>query len=189
MNYKDKISNPIVREIVEWIEVLVIAFVLAMIIKTFVIETTEVSGVSMMNTLHHGEKLLVNRFIYKFKDPERGDIIVFLPENEKDRNYIKRIIALPGETIDIRDGKVYINDKELKEDYIDVSTYKLPENGREFPYTLSEGEYFAMGDNRINSLDSRSANVGNVTKENVRGQAVCRIYPLDRITGFTSPEY
>lgn len=180
---KFEIKNPILREIVEWIEVLVIAFVLALVIKTFIIETTEVSGDSMYSTLTHKDKLLVNRFIYKFKSPERGDIIVFLPDNEN-RNYIKRVIGLPGETIDIHDGNVYVNGSELKEDYITQDTYNLLSDAKEFPYTLGEGEYFAMGDNRGNSLDSRSVDVGELTLDKVRGQAVCRIFPFNKICGF-----
>lgn len=182
------IKNPILREIVEWIEVLVIAFLLAMVLKTFVVETTEVSGESMLKTLHDKEKLLVNRFIYKFTEPERGDIIVFLPDNEE-RNYIKRIIALPGETIDIREGNVYIDDVMLEETYIDQDTHKILRNSKEFPYTLGEDEYFAMGDNRRNSLDSRSADVGVLTVEKIRGKAMCRIYPFNKMCIFGEVEY
>ncbi|MCQ2749181.1 MAG: signal peptidase I [Clostridia bacterium] len=185
---KFQIKNPILREIVEWIEVLVIAFVLALVIKTFVIETTEVSGDSMYSTLNHKDKLLVNRFIYKFKSPERGDIIVFLPDNEN-RNYIKRIIATPGETVDIHDGNVYINGVLLEEDYITQDTYNLLSDAKEFPYTLAEGEYFAMGDNRGNSLDSRSVDVGQLTLDKIRGRAVCRIYPFNKICGFGHLDY
>ena len=137
------------KEIAEWIEVLVIAFILALVIKTFVIETTEVSGDSMYSTLNHKDKLLVNRFIYRFKTPERGDIIVFLPDNEN-RNYIKRVIALPGETVDIHDGNVYINGALLEEEYITQETYNLISDAKEFPYTLAEGaKVFAVKDGEI----------------------------------------
>lgn len=183
-----RVKNPIIREILEWVEVLVIAFILAMVIKTFVIETTEVSGESMMVTLHHKDKLLVNRFIYKFTKPDRGDIIVFLPDNEN-KNYIKRIIGLPGETIDIKDGKVYINDIELEEPYLTQETFNINRNPKEYPYTLKDNEYFAMGDNRSNSLDSRSNDVGILTTDKMRGKAICRIYPFDNVGIFEKFEY
>lgn len=189
MGYKDKIKNRILREIVEWSEVLIIAFVLAMIIKTFIIETTEVSGISMNSTLLHGEKLLVNRFIYDFTEPKRGDIIVFLPDNT-DKNYIKRVIALPGEVVDLKDGEVYIDGEVLEEDYLaeGVKTYNLS-NGKDFPYTLSEGEYLAFGDNRGRSLDCRNREIGTLTKDKIRGKAICRIYPFDRLGVFSSVDY
>ncbi|MCQ2976700.1 MAG: signal peptidase I [archaeon] len=182
------VKNVVLREILEWIEVLVVAFILAMVIKTFVIETTEVSGESMMTTLHHKEKLLVNRFIYKFTTPDRGDIIVFLPDNEN-RNYIKRIIGLPGETIDIKEGKVFVNGVELVEDYLTQETFNIIRNPKTFPYTLAEDEYFAMGDNRGNSLDSRSEDVGVLTVDKMRGKAICRIYPFDKMCVFGDIEY
>lgn len=182
------VKNPVLREILEWVEVLIVAFILAMVIKTFVIETTEVSGDSMMTTLHHKERLLVNRFIYKFTTPDRGDIIVFLPDNEN-RNYIKRIIGLPGETIDIKEGKVFVNGVELVEEYLTQETYGINRNPKTFPYTLGPDEYFAMGDNRGNSLDSRCEDVGVLTTEKMRGKAIVRIYPFNKMTIFGDIDY
>lgn len=178
------------KEIISWVIIFVFAFVISIGINKYIIESTEVVGESMLPTLVPGEKLLINKMAYTFSNPKRGDVCVFLPDSEG-KNYVKRIIALPGETIDIKDGKVYIDGTMLDESlYLDneVITNKLY-NSKDFPYTLGAEEYFAMGDNRSNSFDSRASDIGAVTKERMRGKALVRIYPFEKLKFFTRIKY
>ena len=139
-----------------------------------------VIGPSMSPTLENGEKVLVNRFVYKLFDPKQNDLIVFQPNgNEKSHYYVKRVIALPGDTVQIKDGKVYVNGELLAES---VETEKI-ENAMmaENEIVVGEDEYFVLGDNRNNSEDSRYASIGNVKKDHITGEAWMVVYPFDRI--------
>ena len=133
----------------------------------------------MENTLSHGDNLIVDKITYRFSSPKRFDIIVFPFRYEDNVYYIKRIIALPGETIQIRDGEIYIDGEILYESY-----------GREVmksaglaadPVTLGEDEYFVLGDNRNDSTDSRDPNVSLIHRDEIIGRAWLRIWPLDEI--------
>lgn len=162
---------------------LYILFVLLMVylLIHFVGQRTEVWGSSMEATLFDGDQLLVDKITYRFKDPQRFDIIVFPYQYQKDTFYIKRIIGLPGETVQIdEDGNIYIDGEILEESY-----------GREIiradkvglaaePILLGEDEYFVMGDNRNNSSDSRVDAVGNIHRDDIVGRAFIRIWPLSR---------
>ena len=168
------------KEILSWVFYIAFVLVLTWVIITFVGQRTRVDGRSMMNTLHDGDNLIVEKLSYRFGDPERFDIIVFRPyENEKEY-YIKRIIGLPGETVQIdENGKIYINGEVLEENY---GAETIRSAGRASkPITLGEDEYFVMGDNRNNSKDSRSEDVGNVSRSQIIGRAWVRIWPLSKI--------
>lgn len=133
----------------------------------------------MENTLHNGDNLIVDKLSYRFHDPERFDIIVFPFQYQANTYYIKRIIGLPGETVQImEDGSIYINDEKLEEAY--GREVIQPETiGRAAePIVLGEDEYFVMGDNRNNSSDSRTDIVGNIKREDIIGKAWLRIWPL-----------
>lgn len=137
-----------------------------------------VEGDSMKPTLSENDLLIVNRLTYRFKEPERFDMIVFPDENGEEIDYVKRIIGLPGETVQILDGRIYINAQELEEfygyeDYID----EVGNIG--FPLALGNGEYFVLGDNRNDSTDSRFTAIGTVSKEEIVGKASFRLFPLD----------
>lgn len=168
------------KEILSWIFYILFVVVLTYVIITFVGQRTRVDGRSMMNTLSDGDNLIVEKLSYRFGDPERFDIIVFRPyENEKEY-YIKRIIGLPGETVQIdEDGKIYINGEVLEENY-GAETIRSAGRASEL-ITLGEDEYFVMGDNRNNSKDSRSEAVGNVNRSQIIGRAWVRIWPLSKI--------
>ena len=149
------------------------------IVITFVGQRTEVEGASMENTLHNGDNLIVDRLSYRFRDPERFDIIVFPLQYQANTYYIKRIIGLPGETVQImEDGSIYINGEKMEESY--GREVIQPETiGRAAePIVLGEDEYFVMGDNRNNSSDSRTDIVGNIKREDIIGKAWLRIWPL-----------
>ncbi len=157
----------------------VLIFVCIYIIPNFVLQRTIVDGSSMESTLHNGDHLYVEKLSYRFDALNRYDIIVFYPySRDNEEYYVKRIIGLPGETIQIIDSDIYINGEIIEEDY---GNEPLENPGRAAePITLSEDEYFVLGDNRNISKDSRSEEVGNVRKENIGGRAFFRIKPFDK---------
>ena len=143
-------------EILSWVEVIVIAVVLALFIDNFIIINATVPSGSMEQTIMTGSRVLGTRFSYWFKDPQRGDIVVFkYPIDEakgKNTKYIKRIIGLPGETVEIREGAVYIDGEKLEETYIN-GTWTERNDG--FKFEVPEDHYLMLGDNRNNSSDAR----------------------------------
>ena len=149
------------------------------LVITFVGQRTEVEGASMENTLHNGDNLIVDKLSYRFHDPARFDIIVFPFQFQDNTYYIKRIIGLPGETVQIMDdGSIYINGEKLEENY-GMEVIKPETIGRAAePIELGDDEYFVMGDNRNNSSDSRTDMVGNIKRENIIGKAWLRIWPV-----------
>jgi signal peptidase I len=176
---KEEKEKSMIREILSWILYIVIVIALTYVVVTYVGQRTEVKGESMMKTLSDGDNLIVDKISYRFRDPERYDIIVFPFAYEEDTYYIKRIIGLPGETISIVDGYVYINGEPLGEDYgrevmmdYDGTAYEMD------PVELGEDEYFVLGDNRNNSTDSRDPSVGVLTRDDLIGRAWIRIWPL-----------
>ena len=155
----------------------VLIFVCIYIIPNFVMQRTIVDGSSMEETLSNGDHLYVEKLSYHFDLLKRFDIIVFYPfGREKEEYYVKRIIGLPGETIQIKEGKIYIDGELLEEDY---GMEQILYAGRAAqPVTLGEEEYFVMGDNRNISKDSRYDAVGNVAKKNIGGRAFLRVSPI-----------
>ena len=148
----------------EWLEVIVVAFALALIVQTFVMKPFKIPSGSMENTLQVGDMIFVNRFIYMVEPPQRGDVIVFkYPENPK-QDFVKRLIGLSGDTVDIHDGTVYINGTGLTEPYI-----KAPPYDNFGPATIPTNDYLMLGDNRNNSRDSRYW--GFLPKEMIKGKA------------------
>ncbi|MBQ2320394.1 MAG: signal peptidase I [Lachnospiraceae bacterium] len=146
-------------------------------VPRYVLQRTIVSGSSMESTLHNKENLLVEKVSYRFKDPDRFDVIVFYPYGrESDDYYIKRVIGLPGETVQIKGDTIYINGEEIKENYgKDPMVYA---GIAEEPLKLADDEFFVLGDNREVSEDSRYEEVGPVKRENIEGKAILRIYPF-----------
>lgn len=133
----------------------------------------------MMPTLENGDQLIVDKLTYHFKEPKRYEIIVFPYKYEENTYYIKRIIGLPGETVQIKDGCVYIDGKLLGEKY---GAEVMDEPGiAEEPISLGEDEYFVLGDNRNHSSDSRVPNVGVLKRKDLMGRAWVRIWPFDNI--------
>ena len=166
------------KEILSWVFYIAFVLVLTWVIITFVGQRTRVDGRSMMNTLHDGDNLIVEKLSYRFSDPKRFDIIVFPPTGKKEY-YIKRIIGLPGETVQIdENGNIYINGELLEGNY-GAETIQNPGRAAK-PITLGDDEYFVMGDNRNNSKDSRSEEVGNVKRSQIIGRAWLRIWPLNK---------
>lgn len=171
----------IVKELVGMVLYLLFVIFAVWFIVHYVGQRTEVSGESMYDTLDDGDNLWVNKWTYHFKDPERFDIVVFPPYDDTSVYYIKRIIGLPGDWIRIDDeGTIYINNEPLEEDY-GYETIEPSMIGRaDHNIVLGEDEYFVMGDNRNNSLDSRFEEVGNVKRKDLIGKAVFRMWPLSK---------
>lgn len=174
---KERFTKKDVLEIIFYISLVLLA---TFLIVTFVAQRTVVEGNSMSPTLKDGDNLIVSKITYKVKDPERFDIIVFPFKESKDTNYIKRIIGLPGETVQIdHEGNIYIDQKKLEEDY-GAAKIKNPGIADE-PIKLGEDEYFVLGDNRNDSKDSRFADVGNIKRSSIIGKAVFRLYPFNKM--------
>ena len=162
------------EEIKDWVVSIVIAVVLAMIIRTFVVELYLVDGPSMRPTLQHAQRLVVNKFIYHFRAPEKGEVLIFRYPKDPSRDFIKRVIAVPGDTIEIKDGNVFVNGELQNEDYI------LSKCRGDYPKsTIPEGHIFVMGDNRNNSEDSRFPDVGFEPFDLIKGKAMLVFWPLD----------
>ena len=170
----------IMKEILSTSIYLLVVLCAAYLIITYVGQRTQVSGSSMETTLSDGDNLLVDKITYRFSEPKRFDIIVFPFQYDTDTYYIKRIIGMPGETVQIDyDGNIYINGSLLEESY-GREVIQNPGRAAE-PITLGEDEYFVMGDNRNNSSDSRDPVVGNIHRSEIIGKAWMRIWPLDQI--------
>lgn len=171
-------NKSVLRELVELVLYMGVVLVLAGLIVTFVGQRTMVSGSSMENTLSDKDNLIVDKITYRFSEPKRFDIIVFPFQYEEDTYYIKRIIGMPGEKVQIIDGNILIDDKVLEENY---GREVIQSAGRASePITLGEDEYFVMGDNRNASADSREPDVGNINRDDIIGRAWVRIWPLNK---------
>jgi len=161
-------------ELWEWVKSILIAVVLAVLIRLFVLEVFLVDGSSMLPTLSDRERLIVNKFQYHFQDPGPGDVLIFSFSRERD--FIKRVIGVPGDDIYIDDGLVYVNGESLPEEYIQDAT-----RGQYGPVTVPEDHYFVLGDNRNNSMDSRDSSVGFVSSADIKGKAFLVFWPVDSV--------
>ena len=170
-------------EIFEWIKALAIAIVLAAIIRYFLFAPILVDGLSMTPTLHDGNRMVVNKIAYKIGEPERFDIVVFHATEEKD--YIKRVIGLPGDKIEYKDDTLYINGKAYDEPYLDGAKEQVIGGPLTEPFTLKEiigrdtvpeGEVFVMGDNRRASKDSRE--IGTIKISEILGKTSLVYWPI-----------
>lgn len=176
-------SGAVVNALVEAAKTLVGAAVLAVLIMTFVARAFTVDGPSMLPTLHNGERLMIDKISYRLREPQRGEIVVFrYPANPRE-HFIKRIIGLPGDVVEIRGGRVYINGVALEEPYLAAPTL-----GRFGPVRVPESRYFVLGDNRNNSEDSRYPQVGFVPRALLEGRALWRYWPITRMGLIRRPE-
>lgn len=161
----------------DMVVIVVTAFILAMILRTFVIEGRIIPSGSMLPTLQLQDRVLVTKFNYHFKDIVRGDIIVFKPPEAigSDQDYIKRVIGLPGEKVEVKDGQVFINDKSLNEPYLMESF-----NYEYGPVTIPEDSLLVLGDNRNYSFDSHLWNAW-LTTDHIKGKAFMVYWPINHI--------
>lgn len=186
---------------------IVIIVAIVGIIRTFIVSPFQIEGNSMIETLENKEYIVINKFRYLFASPSRGDIVVFRPPSDMVKYYVKRVIGMPGETIVVRDGNVFLRDPnkgdiKLEEQYLGTinagKTYRYPVNSgdtSEEAFTVPQGQYFLLGDNRQGSLDSRSfGHVGTnetafVPQPNIKGSVWFVALPINKIHAFEVPNY
>lgn len=170
------------REAREWAHSIIVALILTLIIRTFVVQAFKIPSGSMRPTLLEGDKLFVNKYVYRFEPPKRGDIIVFKYPADPKKDFIKRLVGLGGDTVEIRDGKVYVDDRVLDDPKLFSAFYYYnhdPYGGPDEKIKVPDDSYYVLGDNSSNSTDSRFW--GFVPKKSVLGKAVFRWWPPRRI--------
>ena len=180
-----KVSSDVAREFINYVIGIFVAIVLAFFITyNWGIKTT-VIGVSMENPLYSGQTILISRLSYLLLNPHPGDVIVFKPNgNQNTHYYVKRVVAVPGDTVEFRDGRLYVNGKQESGGYDKVADPGIAES----PIVLGSDEFFVLGDNRNNSEDSRSGNIGPVKKELIEGRAWFKLTMNDSYMGFIDRE-
>jgi signal peptidase I len=171
---------PLRRELRSWTRDLAVALGLAIVIMIFLYQPVKVEGTRMNPLLSDQERIFNNKFIYRFEPIERGDVVVFWYPLDRSKSFIKRVVGLPGETVEIRAGNVYVNGRELPDQYV-PSSYL---DGSNYPARrISQGEYFVMGDHRDSSNDSRV--FGSVPRSYIYGKAVFAYWPVDHFGSLT----
>lgn len=162
------------REALEWVLTIVAALAIAFVIRTFLFEPVRVDGGSMLETLQDGEIMFVTKFDYLGSNPDRFDVVICHYPNRGTTNFVKRVVGLPGDTVEIKGGYLYVNGEKYEESYIEhrpLSDFAA--------YTVPEGYYFVMGDNRANSHDSRAADVGPISCDQILGHVRSVLYPFN----------
>jgi signal peptidase I len=170
------------RDLRGWTRDLAVALGFALVIIIFLYQPVKVEGTSMAPLLSDQERIFINKFVYHFEPIERGDVVVFWYPLDRSKSFIKRVIGLPGDTVEIRDGHLYLNGDQMDEPYVPASYL----DGSSYaPRTLEADEYFVMGDHRDSSNDSRM--FGPVERQYIYGKAVFAYWPTDHFGSLTSP--
>lgn len=179
---KQEGSEDIFSELLDYLKMIAIVVVVVFILNEFVIINARIPSESMENTIMTGDQIIGNRLAYKFNDPQRYDIVIFRYPDNKSEYFIKRIIGLPGETVAIRDGKVYIDgsDTPLDDSFCPETPLSRVAEGESEIYQVPEGCYFMLGDNRNVSKDSRYWKNPYVVREDILGKAVLRYWPITK---------
>ncbi|GMK38108.1 signal peptidase I [Paenibacillus sp. CCS19] len=162
------------RELREWLTAIAVAVILSLLIQNYAFAQVQVFNISMQNTLVEGQRLFEDKLSYHITEPKRGEIVI-INSKEEHRNLVKRVIALPGETIDFRDGAVFVNDVKLDEPYTKGQSYP---NNFKTPYMVPDDHVFVLGDNRERSEDSRV--FGAVSYADIDGRVLFRVWPLNK---------
>jgi len=177
MNKTPKQSPKKESDFAGWIKCIVIALAVGLLLRFFVIEFVNVSGHSMTPGLEEGQIVLVEKISKHFSEPDYGDVVIVKFKSVDERYYVKRVMGLPGDTLEVRDGKVLRNGKALDEPYILEDYIDTPMD----QITVPEDHIFVMGDNRNNSTDSRSSHVGAIPEKDIIGNGICVIFPFSDI--------
>lgn len=168
-------SKSLLYEIRSWVRDILFAALTAVLIVVFVVQPVKVEGTSMQPELIDQERIFVNKFVYHFSNINRGDIVVFWYPRDTSKSFIKRVIGVPGDTVEVRSGLVYINGRLLEESYVSPEFFDIGSYSR---VTVPRGYYYVLGDHRNSSNDSR--NWGPVPESNIFGKAVFRYWPMSR---------
>ena len=174
-----KQNHPIRNEIISWIQILLAAMCIALVLNTCIIANSRGPSGSMENTIMTNDRVIGSRLSYKFSDPERGDIAIFRFPDDESIYYVKRIIGLPGETVDVKDGAVYINGSETPLDEPYLKETMVPEEDMHFE--VPEDSYFMMGDNRNYSYDARYWTNTYVARDKIIAKVLFRYWPLNKM--------
>jgi signal peptidase I len=180
---QSKSGHAIRREIRVWTRDLLIAIGLALVIIVFLYQPVKVEGTSMAPLLSDQERIFINKFVYRFEPIQRGDVVVFWYPLDRSKSFIKRVVGLPGETVEIRQGAVYVDGKIVPEPYVPRQYEDLSDFG---PVRVDKDKYFVMGDHRISSNDSRV--FGPVSSRYIYGRAVFAYWPVDHFGSLDSAE-
>lgn len=170
------------RVIKEWVQSIIIALVLALAIRTFVVQAYKIPTGSMEPTLIPGDRILVNKFLYRFREPTRGEVVVFKAPIERNKDFIKRIVAAGGETLEIGNGNLIIDSKTIKKPEIFNEIYYYSKGdfiARQSPLIIPQDRFFLLGDNSLRSQDSRYW--GFVDRGDIKGKAFLIYWPITRI--------
>lgn len=172
------------KEMVEWLKTIIFALLIAFLVRNYLFQPYKVQMGSMQPTLHNNDLIMVNKITYRIKKPNRGDIVVFNPPgNTSNIHYIKRIVGLPGESVQVKEGKVFINQTELIEPYLS----QIDTPGFVGPVVLGADEFFVLGDHRNNSMDSRD--FGAITKDHIHGKTMFVLWPMKDFQVFGQVKY
>lgn len=166
-------SEKIKHELWEWTKAITLALVLAFIVRHFIFATSIVEGTSMEPTLEDGERVLYNKMVYLVDEPDRGDIVIIQRPN---KNYVKRVVGLPGDTVEVQDHKLYVNNRRVDQTYLNQKA--IEETGDFSAVTIPKDKYFVMGDNRNISKDSRTG-LGFISSDEIIGRSELIISPFD----------
>ena len=165
------------RELMSWVITIIGALVISLFIKAFIFNATTVDGNSMYPNLHDGDKLISNRIVLFYRSPKREEIVVFQSPINENEDYIKRVIGLPNDTIDLLEGKLYVNGKPIKESYLPEDTVTLNNIGNH--WELEDDEFFVVGDNRTPGGSNDSRSFGPIDRSSLKGITSIRYYPFD----------
>jgi len=174
---KNRIANPFLRGLIEWILAIGLAVILFFVLRMYLFRVAHVSGFSMAPTLSDGDRVILNRAAVVFGSARAGDIVAFPYPNNPSEYYIKRVIGVPGDVVDLVNGNFYINGEPLQDAF---SHDQIWSGGNtNFPVTVEEGRVFVLGDNRNNSKDSRYLSVGTISDRDILGRVLVRVWPID----------
>ena len=184
---KKTTMGTVVLSFLDFLKTVVIIVVLAALIRQFIIQPFIVDGQSMEPNFQNNDYLITDKISYRLHTPERGEVIIFHPPDNPSVNYLKRVIGLPGDTVKVSGGNVYVNGKKITEPYLKAGDTTLSPNTGDVEITLKDKEYFVLGDNRNHSRDSRE--IGPIPQANIVSRIWIRLYPFNSIKTFTADKY
>lgn len=173
--------------IFDFVKTVATIVILAIVIRVFVIQPYIVEGQSMEQSFQNNDYLITEKISFRFREPQRGEVVIFHPPDNPSVNYIKRIVGLPEDKVEVKDGSVFVNDEKIYEPYLKSNEETLSPKNNDYVYILKEGEYFVFGDNRNHSRDSRE--IGAIPEENIVSRVWFRLLPINNLKAFAAVDY